>query len=255
MNESGLRRCILLPIDLHGINRNTLETVVRIASLLDRKVLGLLLEDMRLQQVADLPFTTEITLDSGREKSFLRDHLSQRHDLISGEARRLLHELAKSHQVELSFEDACGRRWPSALARDGHQDIFLPPRRRWHDRVPASGKKTYGIRRLGAVLPHGLEDEHIVATAAALVQADLVGDVYLLTRRPLLPEQLHQLYRQGHQVRLQANFSCSTQDLVTLIRQSPYDLLLLPGACLHGIAPADLDAALDKASGQILIIN
>ena len=70
MNESGLRRCILLPIDLHGINRNTLETVVRIASLLDRKVLGLLLEDMRLQQVADLPFTTEITLDSGREKSF-----------------------------------------------------------------------------------------------------------------------------------------------------------------------------------------
>ena len=121
--------------------------------------------------------------------------------------------------------------------------------------MPASGKKTYGIRRLGAVLPHGLEDEHIVATAAALVQADLVGDVYLLTRRPLLPEQLHQLYRQGHQVRLQANFSCSTQDLLTLIRQSPYDLLLLPGACLHGIAPADLDAALDKASGQILIIN
>ena len=68
MNESGLRRCILVPIDLHGINRSTLETLVRIASLLDRKVLGLLLEDIRLQQVADLPFTTEITLDSGRER-------------------------------------------------------------------------------------------------------------------------------------------------------------------------------------------
>lgn len=255
MNKSGLRRCILVPIDLHGINRSTLETLVRIASLLDRKVLGLLLEDIRLQQVADLPFTTEITLDSGSERSFLRDHLSQRHDLISGEARRLLNELAKSHQVELSFEDACGSRWPSALQRDGHQDIFLPPRSRWHDRVHASGTKACSIKRLGVVLPHGREDERIVATAAALLKADLVGDVYLLTRRPLLPEDLHQLYRKGHQVRLQANFSCRAEDLLALIRQSPYDLLLLPGACLHDIAPAELDAALDKASGEILIIN
>jgi hypothetical protein len=130
-----------------------------------------------------------------------------------------------------------------------------PPPRRWHDRVHASGKKKHSIGRLGVVLPHGLEDERVVATTAALVKADLVGDVYLLTRRPLLPEHLHQLYRQGHQVRLQANFGCRAEDLLDLIRQSPYDLLLIPGACLHDIAPAELDAALDKASGQILIIN
>lgn len=255
MNEPALRRCILVPIDLHGINRNTLEKLVRIASLLDRKVLGLLLEDMRLQQVADLPFTTEITLDSGQERSFLRDHLSQRHDLISAEARRLLHELAKSHRVELSFEDARGSRWPSALARDGQQDIFLPPRSRWHDRAYTAGKKNDSVRRLGVVLPHGMEDESILAAAAALVKADLVGDVYLLTRQAPLPEQLHALYRQGHQVRLQTNFNCRVDELLALIGQSPYDLLLLPGACLHDIAPDALDAALDKASGEILIIN
>ena len=87
------------------------------------------------------------------------------------------------------------------------------------------------------MLPHGLEDERIVATAAALVQADLVGDVYLLTRRPPLPEQLHPLYRQGHQVRLQANFSCSAEDLLTLIRQSPYDLLLFPALACMALPP------------------
>ena len=62
-------RSILVPIDLQGIGRDTLETLVRIARLLDRGLLGLLLEDIRLQQVADLPFTTEITLIGGRERS------------------------------------------------------------------------------------------------------------------------------------------------------------------------------------------
>jgi hypothetical protein len=167
----------------------------------------------------------------------------------------MLHELAKSHRVELSFEDARGMRWPSALARDGHQDIFLPSRSRWYDRAYSTGKKNYSVRRLGVVLPHGLEDASVFAAAAALVKADLVGDVYLLTSRPPLPEQLHALYRQGHQVRLQPNFNCRADELLTLIVRSPYDLLLLPGACLHDIAPAELDAALDKASGEILIIN
>lgn len=255
MNEPRMRRCILVPIDLHGIDRTTLETLVRIASLLDRKVLGLILEDIRLQQVADLPFTTEITLDSGSERSFLRDHLSQRQSQISTQARRQLDELAACHHVELSFEDARGKRWSSVQERDGHQDIFLPPRSRWHGQPHTEGARHYNIRRLGVVLPHGLKDDSVIAIAAALVQADLVGDVYLVTRRAPLPEQLHALYRQGHQVRLQLNFSCNAENLLGLIRHSPYDLLLLPGACLQDIPPVELDTALDRASDQILIIN
>ena len=42
-------RLIIVPIDLHGINRHTLEILVRIAHQLDRSLLGLLLEDIRLQ--------------------------------------------------------------------------------------------------------------------------------------------------------------------------------------------------------------
>ena len=71
-------KVILVPIDLYGINRRNLETLVRIARQLDRGLLGLLLDDTRLRRVADLPFTTEITLGSGRERSLLRDHLTQR---------------------------------------------------------------------------------------------------------------------------------------------------------------------------------
>jgi len=240
---------------LHGINRSSLETLVRIARQLDQRLLGLLLEDIRLQQVADLPFTTEITLSGGRERSLLRDHLSQRHSLVSSDTRRLLKELATRNRVELTFEDAAGTRWRTVLERDGHLDIFFPARQRYHPTVIGSTVKSEIIPRLGIVLPPDQPCEKVMSTAAALVASGLVGDVYVLSRRPPLPEQLHELYRPGHQVRLHSNFSCGAAAVAGLLRQSPYDLLLLPRECLQNIAPEALEAALDKSGGQVLVIN
>jgi len=255
MSERSKARCILVPIDLHGINRSTLETLVRIARQLDRELVGLLLEDSRLQQVAELPFTTEITLSSGQERSLLRDHLSQRHSQVSAATRKLLHELAQRDQVTLSFEDAAGARWHTAFERDGQLDIFFPARQRWHTATASHPKKGGIIKRLGVLLPENQSHSDAITTAASLVRAGLVGDIYVLSDRPPLPEQLHDLYRQGHQVRLQANFNYSTTDLTTLIRQSPYDLLLIPRECLQDIPAELLDAALDKSGGQVLITN
>ena len=255
MTEPTQRRTILVPIDLHGINRSTLETLVRIARQLDRGVLGLLLEDVRLQQVADLPFTCEITLSGGHERSLLRDHLSQRLSLVSADTRRCLSELASRNKVEINFEDAAGARWHTALERDGQLDIFFPARQRWH--LPESGHpgRSGIIKRLGVVLPQNQSCVSVIDTAGTLVEAGLVGDIYVLSNRPPLPEQLHNLYRPGHQVRLQTNFSCDAANLAALIHHSPYDLLLLPRDCLQGIPPDVLEAALDKSGGQVLIIN
>jgi hypothetical protein len=255
MSESAERRAILVPIDLHGINRGTLETVVRIARHLDQGLLGLLLEDIRLQQVADLPFTTEINLSSGQERSLLRDHLSQRHSLVSADTRRLLNELAQRDQVELRFEDAAGSRWLTALERDGHLDIFFPARQRWNATKTRYDSRNVFIKRLGIVLPETQSHAKLIGTAATLIASGLVGDIYVLSNRPPLPEQLHDLYRPGHQVRLQSNFSCDAGSLTQLIRQSPYDLLLLPRTCLQCIAHDELESALDKSGGQVLIIN
>jgi len=105
------------------------------------------------------------------------------------------------------------------------------------------------------VLPQNQSATRVINTAGALVKAGLVGDIYVLSSRPPLPEQLHDLYRPGHQVRLQTNFSCDAENLTALIHHSPYDLLLLSRDCLQGIAPDALEAALDKSGGQVLIIN
>jgi hypothetical protein len=252
---SGRRRCILVPIDLYGINPATLETLVRIARQLDRTLLGLLLEDVRLQQVADLPFTTEITLSSGQERSLLRDHLSQRYNLVSADTRRLLNELAERNRVQLTFENAAGQRLHTALERKGQLDIFFPARQRWRlleARWPLRGAP---IRRLGVLLPHGGQNQQAVETARLLLDAGLVGDVYLLTDSPPASQQLRALYRPGHRICVRSNLNSGPAELTALIHHSPYDLLLLSREALAGIAPETLDVALEKSGGQVLVIN
>ena len=253
--ELATRRCILVPIDLHGISRDTLETLVRIARLLDRALLGLLLEDIRLQQVADLPFTTEITLSGGRERSLLRDHLSQRHSLVSTDTRRLLNDLAHRDRVELTFENAAGSRLHTALERDGQLDIFFPARQRWQlvaARQPAPGTP---IRRLGIVLARAPQDQQVLETARLLQQAGLVAELYVISAGPLERKQLDILYRPGSRICVQANLKCDPATISRLIRQSAYDLLLLPGACVKDIPAEVLESALDKAGGQVLVVN
>lgn len=255
MTELAGRRSILVPIDLHGISRGSLETLVRIARLLDRGLLGLLLEDLRLQQVADLPFTTEITLSGGRERSLLRDHLSQRHSLVSSDTRRMLNDLAHRDRVELSFENAAGGRLHTALERDGQLDIFFPARQRWQ--LVATGKPAPGqsIRRLGVVVARTPQDHKVLETARLLQQAGLVAEIYVISVGPLDRKQLDTLYRPGSRICVQANLNCDPATIAQLIRRSAYDLLLLPRDSLKGIPAQALDMALDKAGGQVLVIN
>lgn len=255
MTELAAARCILVPIDLHGISRDNLETLVRIARLLDRHLLGLLLEDIRLQQVAELPFATEITLSGGRERSLLRDHLSRHHHLVSTDTRRLLNDLAQRNRVELSFENAAGSRLHTALERGDQLDIFFPARQRWQlvaASRPAPGK---AIRRLGIVLARTGQDHKVMEVARLLQQAGLVAEIYVISPGPLDRAQLDRLYRPGSRICVQANLRSDPATIIQLIRQSSYDLLLLPGDCLRGIAPEALETALDRAGGQVLVIN
>ena len=253
--EPAVRRSILVPIDLHGTSRGSLETLVRLARLLDRRLLGLLLDDIRLQQVADLPFTTEISLAGGRERNLLRDHLSQRQTLVSGNTRRILDDLAQHNRVELAFENATGSRLRTSLERGGQLDIFFPARQRWQLLAASRAATGSAIRRLGIVLAGTAQDQNVVETTRLLQEARLVAEIYVISVGPLDRSALDKLYRPGSRICVQANLRCEPKTIVQLVSQSQYDLLLLPRDCLKGVPPEGLEAALDKASGQVLVIN
>ena len=254
MTESSRRQIILLPIDLYGIEPVTLEALVGIARQLDRGLLGLFLEDHRLRQVADLPFSTEIVLGSGRERGLLRQELARRYSRVAEETRRRLGDLARRHRVELSFQSATGSRWHGALLPDRQLDVFFAPRRHG-GRQPPGPLFRPALGRLGLVLTGGEEDGRTLGVANALLSSGLAGEIYLLSATPPNEDQLQALDRPGARVCVQSNFSLDPGSIASLIRQSNYQLLLLPRSCLGDAPPAALATALDNAWGQVMIIH
>lgn len=253
MAEQQAGATILVPIDNQGVRPATLELLVRIAQHLDRRLLGLILESPHLQRVAALPFTTEILLGSGLERSLERDHLSH-HSQVAADTRRRLLALARQARIELTFEEDRGERWSAALARPGELDIFMLPRRRWqHPDAPATRDRRQ-IGRLG-LLMGGDADHHLVSTALALEEAGLVSSVYALYPGKPNKDTCGPLLLGHTRCHVQSGAPTSVVGLTNLIRRSPYDLLIIGRDLLANIPVADLNAALEAAGGQVMVVS
>ena len=166
-----------------------------------------------------------------------------------------IRDRAEKDKIQLHYEDAAGARWHTALERNGQLDIFFPARRRWQIASRGHGRPDSAALRIGLMLAHTDQDQRVLEAAGLILKAGLGGDVYVLTDRTPPPGQLQALYQPNTRVGIQSNLSCHPATVTGLIRQSPYDLLLLPRDCLQGISPESLDAALDKSGAQVLVIN
>jgi hypothetical protein len=245
---------LLLPIDLHGINRATLDILVRIAGHLHYRVLGLLVDDPRLAQVAALPFTTEVVLGSGSERALAPAHLQAHFGRVSRATQQLLGELAGRHRVQLSYESATGVALQVVLQRPGAVSVFLPSRaRRVLAPEPAAGVRA--IPRLGLLLGGGDCDNRVLAVARALAADALVGRVDVIAAGPPEPAGAHVLGHHRHRPRW-LHLDCGDPaSLLHFIRRARYDLLVLPFACLQGLPPAQLEAALAASPSQVLMVR
>ncbi len=246
---------LLVPIDYHGVNPASLDVLVRIAGQLNLRLLALILESPRLQRVAELPFTTEVLLGSGTERSLERDHLSRRHSRMAADTRRRLKELAQQASIELSIEDDAGDRWHASLARDGGLDIFIPPRGRWRRSPRGGASRLPAIPRLGLLLSGGELDQKLVSTTLALEEAGLVGSVYVICAGRPDPDLLASLLRGRAHCHLQAGTRVDAVGLTRLIRSTPYELLVIPRDALADIPDHTLDAALEEAGGQVMVVS
>jgi len=252
MTELIASPAILVPIDIHGINPAALEILVSIARQRRCGLLGLILEDLRLQQVADLPFTTEIILGSGRERGLLRDSLAQQYSKVTLDTRRRLTELADRGQVVLTFDQAVGTRLLTALARDKQLDIFFPARRRWCTASSAAGPS---IVRLGIIQSGGRQDERVLEMAGAFARAGLVREIYVIADTSIPPERLRELTAHSTRVSVQSTRIVDSGAVTRLIRHSPYDFLMLPRDCLVDVQPDTLEAALDESASQVMLVK
>ena len=94
-----------------------------------------------------------------------------------------------------------------------------------------------------------------MTTTLALEEAGLVGDVYVLFSGRPDPDLLAALLRGKAHCHLQAGIRLDATSLTGLIRRSPYDLLIIPRDALANIPDHALDAALEEAGGQVMIVS
>jgi len=249
------RRDIVLPIDAHGISRVALERLVTLARQLDRSLLGLMLDSPDLRRIAELPFTTEIALDSGQERSFAGRYKSGT-GAGASRTRLLLDELAARDRVELRFEEVAADRLEAAFADDRQFDVFFPARARWQLASSSYSRGLGSFRTLAVMLTGGKDDEPVLAMASALLLLEPPAQVCLYCCGEPSENALQHLAGSGVRLCVQPNFSSSAAAaLPELIQRSAYDLLLLPRNAAANVPLPLLQAALDSASGQVLVVT
>jgi hypothetical protein len=251
-DKSAVGTRIVVPIDLYGIPPGVLQNLVSIAHNLKCDLLGLILEDVRLQQAATLPFTTEIILDSGRERNLQLAQIERRHSQTTGDTRASLLELAGKQQVKLVFEQAVGLRTRGALASEHPGDLFIPPRERW--RV-AQLRTRPRVPRMVLLLSGGERDARLLQAAQTLIEAGQVGQVYQLTLGHGRPPDAGALTPRPGSVICHGSIGVTPAAIIGLLRGSPYDLLILPRDALAGIPAALVEQALEESPGQVLIVS
>jgi hypothetical protein len=251
-DKHGRGSTILVPIDLYGIAPVVLKNLVSIAHSLDCGLLGLVLQDGRLQRAATLPFTTEIVRDSGRERGLLPASVEQHHSRIARDIRSSLHALASKEQVKLEFDQAVGSRLRGVLSRGHEWNVFIPPRSRWQ---VATLVTRVAIPRAGVLLTGGDYDVKVLQVAQTLMEAGQVGDIYQLTWGGLSEENSGELLPGRGSVIACTSIGASDSAIVSLLRHCPYDLLILPRDCLNGLSPLLVEQVLDQSPGQVLLVG
>ena len=247
------RRTIMVPIDAHRVDRPSLETLVGIARELDRGLLALVLENTRLRQVAQLPFTTEIVLAGAGERNLQPEDVSAE---SSGTRyiRQTLADLAKQSRVTVNFESAASEMLDTAMLREGMSDIYLPQRQRRGALVTRYTPHRVPRRSLGLLLTGSEEDASVVATACAALSLGGEHDIYLLCADQPTPTHLEMLSRGNTRVCVRSNFKATADNICHLIRQPGYSVKVLPRSVLADIPREKLTPALEAAQGQILLV-
>ena len=101
----------------------------------------------------------------------------------------------------------------------------------------------------------GKSSDKLVATALVLAQAGLVGRTYLLCETQPDSELISPLLLGRAPCHILCPTRLDPENLTAMIRRSPYDLLLLSRETLSDVSTGALDAALDEAGGQVLVVS
>lgn len=119
---------ILVSLDFDNASFSFIESLIKLAKQLDADLCGLFIEDSELQQIANLPFSREITFPMAHIRELNRDQISRHLKQHADTLREMIKNLSQLSNVACSFKTAKGPRIESILseAYDFQVIVLLP---------------------------------------------------------------------------------------------------------------------------------
>jgi len=241
---------IYVAIDAQGISRASLEAAVMVAEQIKAGLLGLFVEDLLLQSVAELPFTTEVVRSTGEERDLFADHLRLRHRQLLDRMQLLFDECALARQVRFRFE-VSERKLPAAVPRGQASGIYVPGRRRGG----AQPRHDATLNRIKVLYDGSEQAQRAFELVSSLAGAGRCREVMVVNLQSLPASLLTELSQRGVRAYL-LNEAATQQVVLRHILDGPAaDLVLVPMSLAEEMDQAVLQASLENsASGGTLLV-
>lgn len=119
---------ILVSLDFDADGSSFIESLVMLASKLNAELCGLFTEDSDLQQIANLPFSREITFPTAHTRELNSEQIARHLKQHAETLRKMMQDLSQLSNVACSFRTIKGPRIESVLSESYDFQIvaFLP---------------------------------------------------------------------------------------------------------------------------------
>jgi len=220
---------IIVSFDAGGFSPSTMETAVLLASRLQADLCGLFVEDTELLQLANLPFTREITLNTALSRDLNSISIERNLNALATRMRHSLEEMANISNVVCSFRTVRGPGLESVINEsEEFQLVLLMPKKRLTEtwRHIATPVNNHPI-----VLFY---DGSVSAHRALKVIKSISGDakmkhlLVLTTHQSAEVEVLEQLPLSQYSIKFHYVPDYNVTDIAALLKMQSAGLVILP---------------------------
>ena len=233
---------ILLGLEAAGPGLPDIESIVRLARLLEADLAAVFVVDDDLLRSAGLPFASEMPLDGGESRALDVSALERALRSLARRVEAELGRVAEQGQVRWTFRVVRGRRLPAMLAEAGVEDLLILPR------IPhglAEQRRVEGAHTIAVLFDGSEAARHAVALASRLVGND-GRDLLLLDVGPReegadARAAQQWLRSRGLRVALHPLAELNVDRVLSALRDNVPLLLLLPAGNSQVMAPGFLE--------------
>jgi hypothetical protein len=247
---------IIINVDSGGFSSSIMESAVILASRLQANLCGLFIEDTELLQLANLPFTREVTLHTAIIRDMSSSSMERNLNAIASQMRLTMEELARISNVGCSFRTVRGPRLESIIREsEDYQLILMMPKKRLIEsrRHVASTDKNHPIILF---YDGSLQAQRAVNVIKSMDNGPHIKHLLVLTTGQAVEDELLEQFPENqYHVKCLHLSEYNIPDILDLVRTQTPGLVILPMENILLRQAGEVRRLLDKLSCLLILVR